>query len=205
MTFNIFNKILKSRTSNSQITIEDDNDNAPVFVTPDGVTELRDELIVDLTEESPIGSKLVAISAVDYDASDDNGRVVCEITEGHGVELRISEIGSSIHRSQFEFGYKSVRFESAIFQTSRIDRESMFEENSHAWMNVSVTARDPGGQTSILKIAFRIIDSNDNRPRFEFDEIRVESKPRNSRRLVTEYCFRFLFPKTPDPDQLWKP
>lgn len=80
----------KYRPKYFQIIVEDENDNAPIFVTSnvDGdVIELGSEIIVNVTEEQAIGSEILKVHAIDKDA-DDNGKVVYDVMNGQYVEIR---------------------------------------------------------------------------------------------------------------------
>lgn len=62
--------------------------------SPSGdVVPVGDEIIVDITEETPIDSVLVALEAIDPDVGT-NGRVVYDVIEGSKVKMRDPDSGS---------------------------------------------------------------------------------------------------------------
>nr|XP_039274105.1 cadherin-23-like isoform X1 [Styela clava] len=135
------------------ITIEDENDNSPTFVMSSSpsndVIKLNDELIVNITEETAIGSIVINVKAIDPD-SGNNGEVVYDIIEGDKVQMTDQKSGT-------------------ILVASRIDRESLATPSGTAWVNTTVLARDlgyPESRSVKLRIAMRVEDINDNDPVF---------------------------------------
>ncbi|XP_066573653.1 protocadherin alpha-6-like [Amia ocellicauda] len=119
------------------IKIKDVNDNAPEIE----VTSLSNQI----PEDSSPGTAIALISVSDID-SDNNGQVVCKLTENLPFELKPS----------FQENLYS------LVTKSRLDREMVSQ------YNITITANDNGqpSLSSLKTITIQISDINDNSPVF---------------------------------------
>ena len=121
------------------ITIEDENDEAPTF--------LRPNLDVQISENSPVGSRLTSLQAVDNDEGR-NGTVAYRFTQD--VE--------KLYPGMFQLNSAS----GDIVVASSLDRETQ------ASYRLAAVAYDGGNpsRTSTVTVNIEVLDTNDNSPVF---------------------------------------
>ncbi|KAJ8777143.1 hypothetical protein J1605_014526 [Eschrichtius robustus] len=117
-----------------EVSITDENDNAPRFASED----YRGSVV----ENSEPGEPVATLKTLDADISEQNRQVTCYITEGDPLG---------------QFGISQVGDEWRIFSRKTLDREHM------AKYLLRITASDGKFQASVLVEIF-VLDINDNSP-----------------------------------------
>ncbi|XP_070426535.1 protocadherin Fat 2 [Equus przewalskii] len=117
-----------------EVSITDENDNAPQFASED----YRGSVV----ENSEPGEPVATLKTLDADVSEQNRQVTCYITEGDPLG---------------QFGISQVGDEWRIFSRKTLDREQM------AKYLLRITASDGKFQASVLLEIF-VLDINDNSP-----------------------------------------
>ncbi|XP_039095434.1 protocadherin Fat 2 [Hyaena hyaena] len=117
-----------------EVSITDENDNAPRFASED----YRGSVV----ENSEPGELVATLKTLDADISEQNRQVTCYITEGDPLG---------------QFGISQVGDEWRIFSRKTLDREHM------AKYLLRITASDGKFQASVLVEVF-VLDINDNSP-----------------------------------------
>ncbi|XP_028838504.1 protocadherin gamma-A12-like isoform X45 [Denticeps clupeoides] len=131
----------KSGTAVIRVTVLDANDNVPVFTQP--------TYRIDLAENSPVNTVIVAVSATDSDEGQ-NGEVVYEFSR---VPDKIAEIFSLDRRSG----------EIKVVGPVDYEKQKSYE--------LTVQAKDGLGLASNAKVIIDIIDVNDNAPVIEIQSL----------------------------------
>ncbi|XP_014649425.1 PREDICTED: protocadherin beta-5-like [Ceratotherium simum simum] len=142
----------RSGTTAVRIEVVDINDNAPEF--------LQSLYEVQVPENSPLNSLVVAVSARDLDAGT-NGNVAYAFFQGDEVThpFVIDEITGEI----------------------RLKRALDFEATQY--YNVEIAATDGGGLSGTCTVAIEVVDVNDNAPELTMSTL-TSSTPENSPETV---------------------
>ncbi|XP_074147711.1 protocadherin beta-2-like [Sminthopsis crassicaudata] len=143
----------RSGTAQVRILIVDINDNAPVFA------QLRYE--VQILENSPIGSKVVTVSATDLDAGNYG-----EISYAF---LHASENIHKIFHLKEELG--------ELYLKGKVDFEST------QFYTINIQATDGGGLSAECTVIVQVIDLNDNPPEVTISSL-ISPIPENSPETV---------------------
>lgn len=128
----------KSGTAVVKITIQDCNDNTPVFNSTDDVFYIE--------ENSPVGSEVGQVTATDRD-SDENGYLSMTIANVNHVPFEIDPF-TGVLRTKAELDYESMR-EKYILKIRASDWGSPFRREAET------------------EVAIKVRDMNDNKPKFE--------------------------------------
>ncbi|XP_075824949.1 protocadherin beta-6-like [Microtus pennsylvanicus] len=142
----------KSGTTTVRIEVVDINDNAPQFV--------QSLYEVQISENSPLGVLVVAVSARDLDVGP-HGSVAYSLFQGGGASLPfvIDEVTGEI----------------------RLREELDFEVTSQ--YNIEIAAADGGGLSGKCTVAVQVLDVNDNAPELTIRKLTIPI-PENSPETV---------------------
>ncbi|POI35022.1 hypothetical protein CIB84_001226 [Bambusicola thoracicus] len=131
------------------VTILDINDNKPRFSQPEGYQ-------VSLAENSPAGTELLVLSAVDGDLGD-NGTIRFSLQE---AEPAVVAVGSSSVTPRQVFRLDPVS--GKLSTISQLDRE----EQAHFSLQVLATDLGSPPLSSVARVNVTLLDVNDNSPVF---------------------------------------
>uniref|UniRef100_A0A3Q3LMC7 Protocadherin Fat 3-like n=1 Tax=Mastacembelus armatus TaxID=205130 RepID=A0A3Q3LMC7_9TELE len=130
--------IISQQRAKVQITIEDANDNSPVFNKP--VYDIA------INESLPIGTVVLVVSAIDYDKGE-NGYVTHTISGEHSLPFTIDQDTGQVRIT------RDLDFESS-------DDVYTFAVRASDWGS-------PYRRESEVNVTIRLINVNDNQPLFE--------------------------------------